>query len=222
MLSARKLELLARLKVQGLDLRQLELNFYMSRYIMVAALSSIMTGLSYVGIIKIKIPEDMQPPHPAWQVTAFYVFACLAMGLSLFNLTVTSFCLVLAQGLSLRGPPGSVARSVAIFRDQWVSIRTILQLSIISIVVAGVSVVWMKLDRSEFFYPTPPIIITSIVGTVLIAMFHKIYSLSVQLQIPDGELVAGDMNVNVPGVSRSEQARLDLVMEEDERIDARR
>ena len=103
----------------------------------------------------------------------------------------------------------------------------------------------MKLDRSEFFYPTPPIIITSIVGTVLIAMFHKasthaprrplklhtsrinvrshdirwatftnytcspqIYSLSVQLQIPDGELVAGDMNVNVPGVSRSEQARL--------------
>ena len=31
----------------------------------------------------------------------------------------------------------------------------------------------MKLDRSEFFYPTPPIIITSIVGTVLIAMFHK-------------------------------------------------
>ena len=136
------------------------LNFYMSRYIMVAALSSIMTGLSYVGIIKIKIPEGMQPPHPAWQVTAFYVFACLAMGLSLFNLTVTSFCLVLAQaavarvprrcphiclpthppwpqGLSLRGPPGSVARSVAIFRDQWVSIRTILQLSIICIVVAG-------------------------------------------------------------------------------------
>ena len=32
----------------------------------------------------------------------------------------------------------------------------------------------MKLDRSEFFYPTPPIIITSIVGTVLIAMFHKV------------------------------------------------
>ena len=80
------------------------LNFYMSRYIMVAALSSIMTGLSYVGIIKIKIPEDMQPPHPAWQVTAFYVFACLAMGLSLFNLTVTSFCLVLAQAAVARVP----------------------------------------------------------------------------------------------------------------------
>ena len=103
---------------------------------------------------------------------------------------------------------------------------------------AGVSVVWMKLDRSEFLYPTPPIIITSIVGTVLIAMFHKasahaprrplklhtsrinvrshdirwatitnytgipqIYSLSVQLQIPDGELVSlsDAAEQNLPG-----------------------
>ena len=66
----------------------------MSRYIMIAGLSSIMTGLSYVGLIKIKIPvrawpevrdpsrcdlsvsvcaripqEDQLPPKSSWQVS---------------------------------------------------------------------------------------------------------------------------------------------------------
>ena len=56
MLSARKVELLASLKVQGLELRQAELDFYLSRFSTTAMLSSIMTLMSYIGIIKIKIP----------------------------------------------------------------------------------------------------------------------------------------------------------------------
>lgn len=56
MLSARKIHLAAGLKVQGLGLRQAELDFHMSRMIAISAISSIETGLSYVGIIKIKIP----------------------------------------------------------------------------------------------------------------------------------------------------------------------
>ena len=79
MLSARKIELLAKLKVQGLDLRILEcaratalcdvpltcaphcrLDFYMSRYVLVAGLNSFTTALGYVGIIKIKIPVSVR------------------------------------------------------------------------------------------------------------------------------------------------------------------
>ena len=56
MLGARKTELIAHLRVRGLDLRMCELNFYMGRFTMIAGLSSLMTCLAYVGIIKIKIP----------------------------------------------------------------------------------------------------------------------------------------------------------------------
>ena len=71
MLSARKIHLIAGLKVQGLDLRKAELDFYFLRYISVGGVSTIMVGLSYVGIIKIKIPEEQQPDAKfSWQVCA--------------------------------------------------------------------------------------------------------------------------------------------------------
>jgi hypothetical protein len=83
MLGARKLELLAGLKVRGLDLRQAEMSFYMARFTMTAGLSAIMTSLAYVGVIKIKIPHEMLPPAVSWQVAAFYISACSTMALSM-------------------------------------------------------------------------------------------------------------------------------------------
>ena len=90
MLSARKVQLLAGLKVHGLELRNKELDFYMIRFAMTAGLSSIMTCLSYVGLIKIKIPEPMHEGF-YWQVATFYVCTSLSMVLSLYNLVLTSF-----------------------------------------------------------------------------------------------------------------------------------
>jgi len=183
----------------------------------------------------------------------FYIAACCSMGLSLYNLTVTSFCLVLAQalahppppparppverthfcfppapsarvclwqGLSLRGPPGSVATAVRIFRNQWGSIRSILILSLIAVFVAGLAIVWMKLEEEEFHYPTTPAVATAIVLTIFLAMVYKVFEMGRQLRVPEHELVAGDINVNIPGVN--DDAQLDLVMEEAERIDAAR
>ena len=56
MLSARKLHLVAGLKVHGLDLRKAELDFYLLRYNSVIGISLILVGPAYVGLIKIKIP----------------------------------------------------------------------------------------------------------------------------------------------------------------------
>ena len=107
MLSARKVQLLAGLKVHGLELRNKELDFYMIRFAMTAGLSSIMTCLSYVGLIKIKIPEPMHEGF-YWQVATFYVCTSLSMVLSLYNLVLTSFSMV--QGQASRRP-GLAARA---------------------------------------------------------------------------------------------------------------
>jgi len=151
MLSARKLHLLAGLKVDQTDLRTRELDFYMARYIAIASVSSIMTCLAYVGLIKIKIPEyknvgSEMMPGGSWEVMSFYVFDGLTIALAMFNLFLTSFMVVNAQGLSLRGPPGSVATCVEICKENWLIVRATLVASLVSMFLSAMSIVWMKHD----------------------------------------------------------------------------
>ena len=87
--------------MHGLELRNKELDFYMIRFAMTAGLSSIMTCLSYVGLIKIKIPEPMHEGF-YWPLATFYVCTSLSMVLSLYNLVLTSFSMV--QGQASRRP----------------------------------------------------------------------------------------------------------------------
>jgi len=237
MLSARKVQLLAGLKVHGLELRNKELDFYMTRFAMTAGLSSIMTCLSYVGLIKIKIPEPMHEGF-YWQVATFYVCTSLAMVLSLYNLVLTSFSMVQGQGLALRGPPGSLAKAVGIFQDQWRVVRIVLVSSLLAIVSAGGSISWMKLDGmiaciEENGEQCPckedrpvecfarrfwrPVIVSGIVLTLVIAMFRKVRQMQLQLRILSEDLVRGDLIVrNETGASR------DVMAEHSERIEARR
>ena len=90
MLSARKIHLAAGLKVSGLDLRKAELDFHVSRYIAISGVSSIQTGLAYVGIIKIRVPEKFHAEwaNTDWQVFAFYVSVSLTLAFALLNLIV--------------------------------------------------------------------------------------------------------------------------------------
>ena len=175
MLSARKLHLAAGLKVHGLDLRKAELDFYMLRYIAVASVSSIETGLAYVGIIKVKIPEYLRPPHHAWQVDAFYISACATMAFALFNLVISGFLVVNAQGLTLRGPPNSVARCIEILRRHWGIVKTSLALSVISLLLAGLSVV------------------VAVIGTSAACRMHRLAS---EMAIDEASLVHGDLMVS--------------------------
>mmetsp|Transcript_53509 Transcript_53509/g.128272 ORF Transcript_53509/g.128272 Transcript_53509/m.128272 type:complete len:238 (+) Transcript_53509:48-761(+) len=237
MLSARKVELLAGLKVRGLELRNRELDFYMIRFTMTAGLSSIMTCLSYVGLIKIKIPEPMHEGF-YWQVATFYVCTSLSMVLSLYNLVLTSFSMVQGQGLALRGPPGSLAKAVGIFQEQWRIVRVVLVASLLAIVTAGGSISWMKLDGmvaciEETGEECPckadspvecfarrfwrPVIVSIIVTTLVIAMFRKVREMQLQLRILSEDLVRGDLLVrNESGTAR------DMMAENSERIEARR
>uniref|UniRef100_A0A7S4BGT7 Uncharacterized protein n=1 Tax=Chrysotila carterae TaxID=13221 RepID=A0A7S4BGT7_CHRCT len=195
MLGAQKNQLIAHLQVRGLDLRKAELDFYMSRFTMSGGLASIMTCLSYVGIIKIRIPHEMLPPNFAWQVALFYISTCITMSLSMYNLVVTSFCVVYAQGLALRGPPGSVAKSVRIFQNEWRSIRLVLILSMVMLVVSGCTISWMKLDRELYHYPLPAVIITIVIVTVLFFMVRRILLLQRLFAIPSDVIVRGDLTI---------------------------
>ena len=194
MLSARKLHLAAGLKVSGLSLRKAELDFYMLRYISVAGISSILTGLSYVALIKIKIPEVQQPPHTSWQVFAFYTCTACTMAFALFNLVVTSFLVVNAQGLTLRGPPNAVAKCVEILAANWNSVRIALALSLLALLATVLSIVWMKLEEVPL-HPGPAIWCTVVVVVVLGAAVARMTTIAHEMRIEHGTMVAGDLTV---------------------------
>ena len=122
------------------------------------------------------------------------------------------------QGLSLRGPPGSQARAVSIFKKQWNTIRVILGLSLVATGVSALAIAWMKLADEEHEMHITPIFITFLVVSIFVKAAAKIAEMAEQMAIPEVDLVGGDVNVNIPGVN--DDTQLDLVMEEAERIDA--
>ena len=157
----------------------------------------------------------------------FYICACAAMAFSLYNLVLTSFSMVQGQGLALRGPPGSIAKAVRIFQDQWRVARFVLLSSLLSLVLAGVSISWMKLDKEnddcgagavacwlERFWK--PLFVSAMVASMMIAMLFKVREMQVQLRIPTEHLVRGDLLVQ-----NEADARLDMMAEDEERIEAR-
>lgn len=194
MLSARKLHLAAGLKVHGLDLRKAELDFYILRYIAVTGISTIQTGLAYVAIIKVKIPEDQRPPHESWQVFVFYTCACLTMAFALFQTVICGFLVVNAQGLTLRGPPNSVARCVEILRRHWWMIKCSLGFSLVMLLATALAIAWMKLLDVPG-YPWPAIGCSAIVFCVGTSGACKMYSIASDLSIDRSALVQGDLTI---------------------------
>ena len=207
-LASRKIEILAGLKMYGLSMRSRELDFYMYRFAITAGVSSILTCLAYIGIIKARLPEPLKEGFH-WQVVMFYICAALAMVLSLYNLVVTSFYLVQGQGLALHGAPGALVRATTIFGEEWRVMRAVLLASLLSIALAGISLSWMKLEVFGHIGCVGvggaacwlhrywlPLVVSIIVTLTVLAMFYKLHELQLQMGIADTELVRGDLHVS--------------------------
>ena len=200
MLSARKLHLVAGFKVYGLDLRKAELDFYMMRYAAVTGISSLITGMCLVSLIKIKVPEYMRPDEEwfVWQVFSFYCCAAATMCSALFNVVITGFLVVNAQGMALRGGANSLVMSVEILGDHWFLVKTVLIAEVALLACSASLVLWMKLDENKWA-PSPAIIITGVMFGVMAMGYQRLTQLAHELHIPSGAIVQGDLSIQPQG-----------------------
>jgi len=134
--------------------------------------------------------------YTQWQVFAFYTSTTLLMAFALLNLLLTGFLVVGAQGLTLRGPPNSVARCVQILSDFWPLVRFNLVLSLLALIGTGSFICWMKLSEIPG-YPYTAIGVTVIFVLALLGAERRIHRLWYELRIPSDDLVRGDLNVTV-------------------------
>ena len=219
MLSARKLHLVAGFKVYGLDLRKAELDFYMMRYAAVTGISLLITGMGLVSLIKIEVPQYMRPAEEwfVWQVFSFYVCAAATMCSALFNVVITGFLVVNAQGMALRGDSNSLVMCVEIFGDHWLLVKTVLIVELVLLACSVSLIMWMKLDESEWA-PSPAIIITGVMFGVMAMGYQRVTQLAQELHIPSGAIVQGDLSIQPQG----HHGKVDLLGERSEREDAPR
>ena len=170
MLAADKDRLVAGLKQHALHLRQKELEYYVERYSNITTQASILAGFAFDSLVELEIPETMmdkrsgvcvrcprRPTHggrvlancsaPAPQ-TVFYISASSTMALALYTVCVSSFATVYGHRLALQGPTGSVDRAVAVMMKQRNAIFVTFGLAMVCLVVAAVSMAWVKMDHT--------------------------------------------------------------------------
>ena len=132
----------------------------------------------------------------------FYTCAASTMAFALYNVVVSGFLVVSAQGLTLRGPPNSVARCVAILQNFWPSVKWCLVCSVLSLVATACSIFWMKLEEVAL-WPASAVACTAIVTMVVLAAILKMAQLYRELAIDDKSMVRGDLNVTAGGHASS-------------------
>ena len=224
MLSARKLHLVAGLKVYGLDLRKAELDFYMMRYAAVTGISLLITGMGLISLIKIEVPQYMRPTEEwfVWQVFSFYVCAAATTCSALFNVVITGFLVVNAQGMALRGGSNSLVICIEILGDHWLLVKTVLIAELALLACSASLIMWMKLDESDWA-PSPAIIITGVIFGVMAMGYQRVTQLARELHIPSRAVIQGDLSIQPQG----HHGKIDLLGSEREdapppRVNSRR
>lgn len=95
----------------------------------------------------------------------------------------------------------------------------VLVCSLLSLVVAGISISWMKLDHDKLAFqglPVPAVVVTVLVFSILTVMVRRLLALNAMLHIPMHFMVEGDLTID------QNAERVDLVAEEQDRIEAAR
>lgn len=106
MLFADKRALQTNLKLGLLEIREKELNFYTNNCMHLGFLASIFAGFASAALTTTVEKE------PLVLHAAYLLVTCAALGLQLCALISTTLLAMLAPGLALRGPDGSMNRSI--------------------------------------------------------------------------------------------------------------
>ena len=154
MLAADKEALAAQIKQRAILLRNQELEFLASRYVSLAALSSISMGFAFDGITELEVHEGADIFHRD-VAQGFYLCAIITFALAMYVVIVASFVVVYGQRLALQGTSGhSLDRAVAVLSKQYWGLLGVAGVSLISMLGAVFCLAWLKMTRETAWVAT--------------------------------------------------------------------
>ena len=198
MLQADKRVLLAGAKKDALELRSRELDFNVERYTNLATQASVMAGFSFESLVELEVPEGTNE----YLSSIYFVFASLAMSLSLYVLCMSSFAVIYGHRLALQGPHGSLERAVGLLMDYRGHIFTTAGVALACLVVAAVCMSWIKMGPAAGA-------VTSVFLAFIFCVTVGMNRMAQIFDIPEEDIVTGAMRVHNPS---AKGAQVDLAL----------
>ena len=177
MLYADKRALRTNLKVELLEIREKELRFYTSNTLSIGMQAAFFAGFASTALVT-NVPKDPLLLH------AFYlIFTIAALGLQLGVVVAASLLAMVAPGLALRGPDGSMSVAVDSMISEYRSAFQRLLVGMIALHGSTICYVWLQL-----FWLEATLLTLCILFSLYLIITH-IRKLMMRFQLPANAVV---------------------------------
>lgn len=201
MLAADKQALTYQLKQQSLQVRQKELDFFLSNFGTVAGQAAMLAGFSFTGFtINFNDMEGMSALDNPILRASFYVVSSMSLGFFLLTVSNCALCTIYGPNLALRGPDGSMDRAVRILQRE--RTRTFAFFGV-GLVCFHVSAILLSL-LIHHLHSSLPVTITLV--AFLFAFFFYGSDIYHNLLIPEDAVVSGQFKIGGYSVGEGKHA----------------
>ena len=164
MLFADKELLESELKKKAIVLQDKELAFYMNNSNVLATQASLLAGFSYGGLLKADFNGIFA--SCAFMRIVYYLVTGVAMGSALCCLMLSVLCNILAPGLALQGPAGSMKRAVDGMAEAQRWTTRIFLVSLFSFNFSGIFYAWIAFQE-----PSTAVLLTFLLLIITFALW---------------------------------------------------
>ena len=180
MLFADKRALQTSLKLNLMEIREKELNFYTNNCLHIGFLATIFAGFASTALMT-HVPKD-----PKWLHFLYLLFTVAALGLQLASIVSTTLLAMVAPGLALRGPDGSMNQAIDSLIGEYRTAFFQLLCGLFALHLSVISFAWLRFD----YFPEAPV---TTIAVVAAGVFELRYIRTVfrAFPLPTGQLVTG-------------------------------
>lgn len=188
MLFADKRALQTDLKVQLLEIREKELNFYTTNCLNIGTVAVTLAGFAS-GALMTTVQKMPRLLH-----TLYLITSVSALGLQLSAVVSTTLLAMLAPGMALRGPDGSMNKAVDSMVSEYRASFISFLLGLVALHFSAISYLWLTLPALPSANITQGSVAASMLTCCLLASAYTILryirKLLLRFQLP-GEMVTG-------------------------------
>ena len=183
MLFADKRALRTNLKVELLEIREKELKFYTTNTLAIGTQAAFFSGFASTALM------TGVPKEPLLLHAAYLIFTIAALGLQLGVVVGASLLAMVAPGLALRGPDGSMSVAVDSMIFEYRALFKRLIVGIFALHFSTITFVWLQLGTTFGWIQATLLTLCILLSLYMIIKYIRV--LMIRFQLPAEHVVTG-------------------------------
>lgn len=178
MLLADKYDLQERLKLNLLQIEDKELNFYTQNCYTVGTQAALISGFAFSAIVEARDMDNITP----WFKMSWSIVTVLSMIFELMGVVKAMQLSIMAPGLALRGPEGSMTRAVMVMRGEYKTLHRMFYAGLAFFHVSAALYIYILFEGDPYI-PIPTLVLIIL---ALVYIFIDYTFLESKLRLPKG------------------------------------